>query len=76
MSWNNKNVQMDIHAPSGGWPERSVNRQRPGQRMEHSYERKRYGMAAVFILGVLCIGYFILYITAVDMTNNSHGSGC
>lgn len=26
-------------------------------------------MAAVFILGVLCIGYFILYITAVDMTN-------
>lgn len=32
-------------------------------------KRKRYGMAAVFILGVLCIGYFILYITAVDMTN-------
>ena len=32
-------------------------------------KRKRYGMAAVFILGLLCIGYFILYITAVDMTN-------
>lgn len=26
-------------------------------------------MAAIFILGVLCIGYFVLYITAVDMTN-------
>lgn len=26
-------------------------------------------MAAMFILGVLCIGYFIIYTTAVDMTN-------
>ena len=32
-------------------------------------KRKRYGMAAILILGVLCIGYFALYITAVDMTN-------
>ena len=26
-------------------------------------------MAAVLIFGILCIGYFVLYITAVDMTN-------
>ena len=60
---------MDIHAPSGGWPERSVNRQRPGQRMEHSYERETVRHGSSIYFRVLCIGYFILYITAVDMTN-------
>ncbi len=40
-----------------------------GREWSIAMKRKRYGMAAVFILGVLCIGYFILYITAVDMTN-------
>ena len=47
-------MQMDIHTPSGGWPERFVNRQRPGQRMEHSYEKEtvRHG-SSIYFRGVM-----------------------